>query len=50
MVVVYEFDSTEIRWKRVAIFSLEADADFYIMMRRRYTKNIRIRKDAIYNA
>ena len=50
MVAVYEFDSTVIRWMRVAIFSREADADFYIMMRRRYLKNIIIRKEALYNA
>ena len=50
MAAVYEFDSTVLRWMRVAIFLHEVDADFYIMMRRRYSKNLIIRKETLYNA
>lgn len=50
MVAVYEFDLVALCWLRVAVFALEVDADFYIMMRRRYLKNLRIRKEVLYNA
>ena len=50
MVAVYELDFASLRWTRVSVFKYEADADFYIMMRRRYIKNLRIRKEVMSNA
>ena len=50
MVAVYEFDFASLRWTRVCVFKYEAAADFYIMMRRRYIKNLRIRKEVMSNA
>ena len=49
MVAIYEFDPVSKLWILVAVFNIEADADFYVTMRRRYEKNVIIRKD-VYNA
>ena len=50
MVAVYELDFADLCWTLVCVFKYEADADFYIMMRRRYMKNLRIRKEVLCNA